>query len=145
MFILYQHIFNHYVAVVNFVALSRTVTDEELTAKVSDFGLSYEMTEREKLKSDSHISRTNSTIQQVPQPIWWMSPECIEKRIYDEKTDVWSFGILMWEIMSKGATPFSTYKWNGEQKFVHDLKRGVKPATYVEWPDVVTRDTGYTF
>ena len=66
-----------------------------MSAKVADFGLSYEMPENS--GKDGHVSRATSMIQKVAQPIWWMSPECIEKRFYDEKTDVWSFAVLMWE------------------------------------------------
>ena len=39
-------------------------------------------------------------------PIKWMSPEAIRDKIYTNKSDVWSFGVLMWEVLSFGASPY---------------------------------------
>jgi serine/threonine protein kinase len=34
-----------------------------------------------------------------------MSPEAIGKNVYSEKSDVWAFGVTVWEILSKGKQP----------------------------------------
>ena len=39
-------------------------------------------------------------------PFWWMSPEASYERRYSEKSDVWSFGVLCWEVYSCGVTPY---------------------------------------
>ena len=36
-----------------------------------------------------------------------MAPECIVDGIYSTRTDVWSFGVVLWEIFSFGATPYN--------------------------------------
>ncbi|XP_029158097.1 receptor-like tyrosine-protein kinase kin-16 [Nylanderia fulva] len=41
-----------------------------------------------------------------PIPVRWMAPEALEDGIYTSKSDVWAFGVLMWEITSLGKRPY---------------------------------------
>ena len=62
--------------------------DESYTTKVCDFGLS-------RLKAQSRSMTANcGTVQ-------WMAPEVLANRSYDEKADVYSFGIIVWELLSR--------------------------------------------
>lgn len=65
--------------------------------KVADFGLSRQ------LANDGayQLIRTNLML-----PIKWMAPECVTSRIFTSCTDVWAFGVLLWEIASLGKTPY---------------------------------------
>ena len=38
-----------------------------------------------------------------------MAPESIADRIYTSKSDVWSFGVLCWEVYTLGEKPFENY------------------------------------
>ncbi|XP_066594621.1 tyrosine-protein kinase Fer isoform X2 [Prorops nasuta] len=63
--------------------------------KISDFGMSRE--EEEYIVSDG--------MKQIP--IKWTAPEALNFGKYTSLCDVWSYGVLMWEIFSKGGTPYS--------------------------------------
>lgn len=60
-------------------------------AKISDFGLS------RALKEEAQVGKTASTIG----PIRWMAPESIASQTYGVKSDVWMFGIILYEITAK--------------------------------------------
>jgi serine/threonine protein kinase len=61
---------------------------------VSDLGMARLMN-----KEDS--AQTTSTVG----PVKWMAPECFLKNEYSIKTDVWSFGVVLWEIAT-GLDPW---------------------------------------
>ena len=66
--------------------------------KVGDFGLSRDLHERDYYRSG----------QQTELPLKWMAPESIERSMYSEKSDVWSFGITIWEVMTRAIAPYAT-------------------------------------
>uniref|UniRef100_A0AAQ4QQE4 receptor protein-tyrosine kinase n=1 Tax=Gasterosteus aculeatus aculeatus TaxID=481459 RepID=A0AAQ4QQE4_GASAC len=65
-------------------------------AKICDFGLARDIT-----TDASYVLRGN-----VRLPVKWMSPESIFDCVYTFESDVWSYGILLWEIFSLGHSPY---------------------------------------
>lgn len=42
-------------------------------------------------------------------PIKWLAPECIRERKFTHKSDVWAFGVTVWELLTFGMKPFEDY------------------------------------
>ncbi|NXG73488.1 FLT3 kinase, partial [Baryphthengus martii] len=64
--------------------------------KICDFGLA-----RDVVNDSNYIVRGNARL-----PVKWMAPESLFERMYTMKSDVWSYGILLWEIFSLGVNPY---------------------------------------
>ncbi|XP_019886426.2 ALK tyrosine kinase receptor isoform X2 [Ooceraea biroi] len=67
------------------------------TVKIADFGMARDIYRSDYYKKDGKAML----------PVKWMPPESFLDGIFTSKTDVWSFGILLWEIMSFGYMPYT--------------------------------------
>ncbi|OAF71046.1 hypothetical protein A3Q56_01221 [Intoshia linei] len=77
---------------------------DNLVAKVADFGLARLMNKvLENGQTDDDVYIANET---TKFPIKWTAPEAALERRFSVKSDVWSFGILIYEIMTFGRIPY---------------------------------------
>ncbi|XP_018529412.1 receptor-type tyrosine-protein kinase FLT3 [Lates calcarifer] len=82
--------------------------------KIGDFGLARDID-----NDCNYVVRGN-----VRLPVKWMAPESIFQGIYTMKSDVWAYGILLWEIFSLGVTPYPGMKV--DHMFYSMIERGFK-------------------
>ena len=88
-----------------------------MRVKITDFGLSKQLYGSAKLYARRKKSESE------PMPWRWMAPESIKFYQFSTKSDVWSFGVTLWEIFSLGQIPFPT---STEKGFLEDLDNGVR-------------------
>ncbi|TNN56835.1 Macrophage colony-stimulating factor 1 receptor 2 [Liparis tanakae] len=78
------------------VAARNVLLTDRCVAKICDFGLA-----RDIRNDDSYIVQGNARL-----PVKWMSPESIFQCVYTVQSDVWSYGVLLWETFSLGKSPY---------------------------------------
>uniref|UniRef100_A0A670YJX2 receptor protein-tyrosine kinase n=1 Tax=Pseudonaja textilis TaxID=8673 RepID=A0A670YJX2_PSETE len=80
------------------LAARNCMLDETYTVKVADFGLARDIFDKEYYSIQKH--------RRAKLPVKWMALESLKTQKFTTKSDVWSFGVLMWELMTRGASPY---------------------------------------
>ena len=95
--------------------------------KVGDFGLLQE------LPKDADVYVASS---ELSFPIRWMAPESLSKREFSPATDVWSFGVVMWEMFNPTEIPYADM--NNIEVAVN-VSQGMRLAIPEPYPPTVVR------
>ncbi|KFQ60162.1 Cytoplasmic tyrosine-protein kinase BMX, partial [Pelecanus crispus] len=80
------------------LAARNCLVDSNLTVKVSDFGMTRYVLD------DLYVSSLGTKF-----PVKWSAPEVFTYTKFSSKSDVWAFGILMWEVFTLGKQPYEHY------------------------------------
>ena len=106
------------------IAARNVLVDAIDRVKLSDFGLA----------RDVYLTEYYRKTGSGALPLRWMSPESVFDGIYNAKSDVWMFGVLLWEIFSYAALP-----WSGMNDFevMAALRRKSKMKRPTECPENV--------
>uniref|UniRef100_A0A672YZY4 Vascular endothelial growth factor receptor 3 n=1 Tax=Sphaeramia orbicularis TaxID=375764 RepID=A0A672YZY4_9TELE len=96
------------------LAARNILLSENNIVKICDFGLA-----RDIYKDPDYVRKGNARL-----PLKWMAPESIFDKVYTSQSDVWSFGVLLWEIFSLGASPYPGVQI--DEDFCKRLKDGVR-------------------
>nr|XP_055219087.1 tyrosine-protein kinase Fes/Fps isoform X4 [Gorilla gorilla gorilla] len=100
------------------LAARNCLVTEKNVLKISDFGMSRE-------EADG-VYAASGGLRQVP--VKWTAPEALNYGRYSSESDVWSFGILLWETFSLGASPYPNLSNQQTREFVEKGKHPVMTA-----------------
>lgn len=95
----------------NVTSHSIMVSDKN-TVKLSGFGLAIK------------LNTARNTEEEIKAPIKWYSPECLISGVFTKQCDVYSYGVLLWEIFTYGELPFSEYPLK-EEDLCNRFKEGL--------------------
>jgi serine/threonine protein kinase len=121
---LYQkHIIHRDLAARNCLLETLSPNSNEMNLRISDFGLSRHI--------DDHYQKYETYAMQndTKLPVKWLSPEVIETRLFTSYSDVWAFGILIWEMLTRcRAVPYGNInEWNDLMTYLKEGNRLQKP------------------
>jgi serine/threonine protein kinase len=121
-------------------------TDGDLCVKIADFGLSHRLEDGAQYKripetaaaGDARDGAAPDQAEAFAVAVRWAAPEVLNQRRFSTKSDVWAYGIVMWEIFSFAAKPYEFLRTNADVvDFVVEQRKRLSP------PAVCPRDIGY--
>ncbi|XP_049280873.1 platelet-derived growth factor receptor alpha isoform X1 [Anopheles funestus] len=95
------------------LAARNILIDERKTLKISDFGLS---------RTGIYVNTRNKKV-----PLRWLSIEAMRDNLYSNKSDVWAFGIVLWEIGTLGGYPYPSVSNHELFAYLQEGKRLERP------------------
>ncbi|XP_076315246.1 ephrin type-A receptor 4-like isoform X2 [Tachypleus tridentatus] len=107
------------------LAARNVLVNSSLVCKIADFGLSREI---ESATEGAYTTRGGKI------PVRWTAPEAIAFRKFTSASDVWSFGIVCWEVMSYGERPY----WNWpNQDVIKSIEKGYRLPPPMDCPEAL--------
>ncbi|OWA53346.1 Vascular endothelial growth factor receptor 1 [Hypsibius exemplaris] len=120
-----EYLASHAIIHRDIAARNVLVTDRTI-AKLSDFGMAVQWT---------HDTSVTEKDFDYPMPIKWMAPESILRKTFSQKSDVWAFGILLYEMFSLGGDPYPDFTVQGQvMEFIAKIMDGTRMARPIYFP-----------
>ncbi|VDO90542.1 unnamed protein product [Schistosoma mattheei] len=111
------------------IACRNCLVGSDGVVKIGDFGLTREMNSSE---NEGYYRFTRN----CELPIRWMSPEAVQFGVFSVHSDIWSYGIVLYEIITFGVFP---YDGLGDVEVVERVKR--KDFSIIEFLPLAARNT----
>ncbi|KHJ41523.1 hypothetical protein D918_08375, partial [Trichuris suis] len=109
------------------LAARNVLVDAKTVCKIADFGLS-------RVPTDSDEQTYTTKGGKIP--VRWTAPEAIAYRKFTSASDVWSFGIVMWEVLSYGERPY--WDWTNHD-VINNVEHGYRLPSPMNCPAVLYR------
>lgn len=100
------------------LAARNVLVGAENQCKVADFGMSKRLADGEQTWSSPGVLQL---------AVKWCAPEVLAMRVFSAQSDVWAFGVTLWEVASYGLTPYTGVKPNQIQRRVREGLRLTQP------------------
>jgi serine/threonine protein kinase len=107
------------------LAARNCLLDSNNNVKVADFGLTHRFDEGHNYYRQVGVMKLS---------IRWLAIDSFDHKIFSEKSDVWSFGITVWEIMTYGQQPYTGQKLTDVLRIV---RAGTRPSRPENCSDAV--------
>ncbi|XP_062509556.1 insulin-like growth factor 1 receptor isoform X2 [Corticium candelabrum] len=108
------------------LAARNCMVTDGLTVKIGDFGLTRDIYDNDYYRK----------VGQGPLPVRWMPPESLKYGIFSHASDIWSFGVVLWEVATLGTQPYpgmsneEVYKFVTGGGFINISDIGHMPSEY---------------
>ncbi|XP_030045512.1 tyrosine-protein kinase Fes/Fps [Microcaecilia unicolor] len=106
------------------LAARNCLVTEKNILKISDFGMSRE--------EEDGVYSSTGVMRQIP--VKWTAPEALNYGRYSSESDIWSFGVLLWEAFSLGSTPYASMN---NQQTREAIEHGQRLPSPTQCPDEI--------
>ncbi|KAM9240253.1 proto-oncogene tyrosine-protein kinase ROS [Leptosomus discolor] len=117
-----MHFIHRDLAARNCLVSEKEYESSSRVVKIGDFGLA-----RDIYKSDYYRKRGEGLL-----PVRWMAPESLIDGVFTNRSDVWAFGVLMWEILTLGQQPYPGFS---NTEVLHYVRSGGRLESPNNCPD----------
>ncbi|CAH8502571.1 unnamed protein product [Schistosoma turkestanicum] len=108
------------------LAARNCLVDSHLTVKIGDFGLCRDVYGHKYYHKTSHAKL----------PIRWMAPESLQTAYFTTQSDVWSYGIVLWEIVTMACLPYRGMSHEEVIRFILSGKTLLSNGTPTNCPEL---------
>lgn len=101
------------------LALRNVLLKKNKTIRIADFGMAR--------KHENKLYYKVRASKDAPMPVRWMSPEAVHTMTFTQQSDVWSFGICLYELFTLGGLPYPDIQLDDIYVYIKSGRRCIQP------------------